>query len=124
MAALNQMYQALQRELPDNKLPQVVLVSVDPERDTVEKMNEYVTAYNSHFIGVRAEIAETIALEKQLHIAVAKMQADGQGKNHYMINHSAEIMLFNPDAKLQAYLSYPHQAAQMIKDYKLILNAS
>ncbi len=124
MSALNQMYQMLQRELPDKKLPQIVLVSVDPERDTVERMNDYVSAFNSHFIGARANLAETMALQKQLHIAAAKMQAEGQGKDHYTINHSAEVMLFNPDAKLQAYMSYPHQPEQMVKDYKLILSAS
>lgn len=121
MVALNKMYKTLQQELPDSKLPQVVLVSVDPERDTVKRMNSYVSAFNPHFIGVRADIKETIALEKQLHIAAAKMEADGEGKNHYTINHTAEILLVNPQGKLQAYLPYPHKADQLVKDYKLIL---
>lgn len=121
MAALNKMYLTLEKELPENQLPHVVMISVDPERDSVKRMNEYVTAFNSHFIGARGDMAVTEALEKQLSIAAVKMQAEGTGKNHYSINHSAEILLFNPDAKLQAYLAYPHLPEQMVKDYKLIV---
>ena len=124
LAELNKMYKVLQKDLPEDKLPQIVLISVDPERDTVARMKQYVHAFNQHFIGLRGEEAATIALEKQLHISAVKMQAAGQPADHYMINHSAEILVFNPDAKLQAYFSYPHQSEQMIADYKLILNAT
>ena len=121
MAALAEMYKQLEKDLPANQMPQIVMVSVDPDRDTLERMKDYVTSFNPQFIGARADIAETIALEKQLHIAAAKMQVDGQGKNQYTMNHSAEILLFNPKGQLQAYLSFPHQAEQMAKDYKLIV---
>lgn len=123
MAELNKMYKILQRELPDSKLPLVVMVSVDPDRDTISRMKSYVTAFNPHFMGVRGEAEETDALQKQLHIVSVKMQAQGKGKDHYTINHSAEIMLFNPDVELQAFLSFPHAADQMVADYKLILSA-
>lgn len=121
MSALNNMYLKLEKDLPANELPQVVMVSVDPDRDTVERMNDYVSSFNSHFIGARAEIEATVALEKQLNIAAAKIQSDGAGKNNYTINHSAEILVFNPNGKLQAYLSYPHDPAQMAQDYKAML---
>lgn len=121
MAALNDMYKTLQQELPDNKLPQVVLVSVDPDRDTVERLNDYVTSFNSHFIGTRTDAEQTEALKKQFHIAAVKLQADGKGKDHYTVNHTAEILVINPKGELQAYLSYPHTADQLVKDYKSLL---
>jgi len=123
MSELNKMYGKLSKELPNKELPQVVLISVDPQRDTVEKINAYVNAFNPHFIGLRGDESQIANLKKELHIVSAKMQT-GDGKNgHYTINHSAEIMLFNPDAKLQAFLSYPHQADQLVLDYKNILGA-
>ncbi|HSW69236.1 MAG TPA: SCO family protein [Gammaproteobacteria bacterium] len=121
MAALSEMYKKLEKDLPSAQLPQIVMVSVDPDRDTKKRMQTYVKSFNPNFIGVRANITETVALENQLHIAAAKIQADGAGKNRYTINHSAEILLFNPKGQLQAYLSYPHQAEQMAEDYKLII---
>lgn len=124
MAALKGMTTQLEKTLPENKMPRVIFISVDPDRDSIEKIKQYVTAFNPHFIGVRADIAETVALEHQLHIAAAKIQADGNGKNNYTINHSAEILVFNPDGNLQAFLSYPHTAEGMAKDYQAILNAT
>jgi protein SCO1/2 len=121
MTALKQMYASLEKDLPAAQLPDIVMVSVDPERDSLERMKEYVTEFNPRFRGARAEMPEIEALEKQLHLVSIKMKADGQGANHYTINHSAEIMVFNPDGKLQAFLAYPHTAAQMATDYKTIL---
>jgi protein SCO1/2 len=123
MAALNDMYKNLEHELPQERLPAVVMISVDPDRDSVERMNEYVSAFNSHFVGARAEMPQIETLEKELHLVAVKMQADGDAKNQYTINHSAEIMLFNPEGKLQAFMSYPHKADQMAKDYKAVLTA-
>jgi len=124
MAELNKTYKMLQKNLAQNELPQVVMVSVDPDVDSVARMNSYVNAFNPNFIGVRADIDHTVQLEKQLHIAAAKIQVDGAGKHHYTINHTADILLFNPKGELVAYLSYPHQADQMAKDYQLILAQS
>jgi protein SCO1/2 len=122
LTELNKMYTLLQAELADNELPQVVLISVDPERDSVSRMDSYVNAFNTHFIGARAGLPETEALEKDLHIAAVKMQAKGKGKNHYSVNHSAEILVVNPKGEVQAYLSFPPKAADLAKDYKLIIS--
>lgn len=124
MAALNEMYKSLQKDLPEKKLPQVVLVSVDPDRDTIPRINDYVNSFNSHFLGARGDILKTQALEKQMHIVAAKMQVEGQDQDHYTINHTAEILVINPQGKLQAYMSYPHKPDQMVKDFKSIMEVS
>lgn len=121
MSELNKMYNKLKLELPDNKLPQIVLVTVDPERDSMSKMSDYINAFNTDFIGARAELKETEAFERQLHITAVKIQADDKAKDQYMVNHSAEILLFNPKGQVQAYLSFPPKSDQLVKDYKTIL---
>lgn len=120
LSELNKMVKHLENDIPKNELPQIVLITVDPERDSVKRMKEYLNAFNPNFIGLRGEEESLSLLKKELHIASAKMEA-GANKNQYTINHSAEIMVFNPKAELQAFLSYPHTAAQMEKDYKLII---
>lgn len=124
MAALNSTYKSLQKELPNNQLPQVVFISVDPDRDTVKKINDYVLSFNSNFVGARTDIKRIAELEKNLHIVVTKIEVDNKGNNHYTIHHSAEILVINPQGKLQATLSYPHEPRQMVKDYKLILSTT
>lgn len=120
MVALNQMYKTLQAKLPANQQPQIVMVSVDPERDTVARMNSYINSFNPNFIGTRGSLTQTQALAKQLNVVAIKVQ-QGKGKNDYYMDHSAEILVFNADGQLQAYLSYPHKPEQMVKDYRLIL---
>lgn len=122
LSALNKMYKQLESQLSQNDLPQVVLVSVDPERDSVQKMKDYVTAFNPHFVGARADLPETVAFEKQLHISAVKMHAEGEPDDQYMVNHTAEILVINPNANVQAYLSFPHTPEDLIKDYKLLLS--
>lgn len=122
MAELNKMYKQLQNELPKDQLPQVVMVSVDPDRDSIERMKGYVTAFNPNFIGARAEMPQIKSMEGELHLVAVKMQS-GNDKNQYTINHSAEIMVFNPQGELQAYLSYPHTGTTMAEDFKKMLVA-
>ncbi|MDR3478299.1 MAG: SCO family protein [Gammaproteobacteria bacterium] len=124
MSALNKMYATLATDLPREKMPQVVMVSVDPDRDSVQRMNEYVTSFNPHFIGARAELSQIETLEKELHLVAVKMDVEGQAKDHYTINHSTEILVFNPNGQLQAYMSSPHQPEQMVKDFQAMLMTS
>lgn len=112
MAQLNAMYQILQRNIPENQLPEIVFISVDPKRDSVEKIHSFVNAFNPHFKGIRADMAETVRLEKALHIVVT---------NTDTINHSMEILLMNPQAQVQAYFSFPPKAEQLAMDYQSIL---
>lgn len=112
MAQLDAMYKILQQDIPENKLPDIVFISVDPERDTVNKINDFVHSINTNFKGIRADLAETRRLEKDLHIIVT---------NTNTINHSMEILLLNPEAKVQAYFSFPAQADKLASDYKSIL---
>lgn len=121
LTELNKMYKILQKKSAQNILPQIVFVSVDPERDTIQRIGEYIDAFNSKFIGIRADANETEILEKQLHILAVKVKSANQTGDHYSINHTAEILLINPKGHIQAYLSFPHRVDSLIKDYQLIL---
>lgn len=123
LLALNGMYQLLQTKLAKDQLPNVVFVSIDPERDTVSRLKHYITYFNPAFIGARANLTETKKLMSQLNIVVAKMQLSGSDKNRYTLDHSAEILVFNPEAKLQALLNFPHEPHSLAHDYQAILKA-
>ena len=121
LTELNKLYNSLKKQLPQNLIPQIVFISVDPERDTVKRLNSYVTAFNKQFIGLRGDELKIEQLENEMHIVAIKNQAEGSKKNNYTIDHTAEILVINPKGQLQAYLSYPHKAEQMAKDYQLII---
>ncbi len=118
MAELNLMYQSLQKD--KDTLPQIVMISVDPSRDSVARLKEYVQQFNPAFFGARGDMAQIDALATQMNVTFSKIEANDGNKNHYTITHSAEIMVLDPKGNLVAFLSYPHKSAVMAKDFKTI----
>lgn len=118
LKTLNEFYQGVQDQMPKNLLPQVVMVSIDPERDKVKDMNKYVKSFNSNFIGLTGDMKQVQDLAKQMNVTFKKVKKE---KGDYTTTHSASIMLISPEKKLLAYFSYPQNSTQMIKDYEKIV---
>lgn len=76
---------------------QVVFMSVDPNRDTPERMNEYVAFFNSEFIGVTGTHEVLFPLTRSM--GLGYFLTDPTEDNEYFVNHSASIVLINPNAK-------------------------
>ncbi len=121
MAELGKMYRLL-AEQGITPLPQVVMISVDPERDSLEKLGHYVTAFDAHFSGARGDEDSIKAMTRDMGIAYIKVA----GKNihdpeNYDIEHTGTVMLFNPQSELVAFFTTPHQADLLAKDYTLLV---
>ena len=118
MAELNKMFTILQ-EKKINPLPQVVLVSLDPARDSAIKLQEYVTAFNPQFLGVRGPNETSVKIiAKEMGVAYTKTTSEN--KQDYTIDHTGTIMLFNPQGKLTAFFTMPHNAKSLAKDFEWI----
>jgi protein SCO1/2 len=114
LALLNQVDKALKNET-NIVLPKTVFVSVDPERDTVEQLAEYVSYFNSEFTGVTGSLENLQALTKSLGVAFGK--EGGTEGDEYEMYHSARIMLIDPEARLKALLSSSHGVSVIVSDY-------
>ena len=123
LAQLNAMMQQLKAAGLKDDFPQIVMVSVDPDRDTAQRMHSYVTSFNTDFIGLRGSLAQTLQLAKEMKVSFAKVQAPGDDPSRYTITHTATITVVDPEGNIHAYLSYPHKAAVMARDYQVILHS-
>lgn len=94
---------------------QVVFVSVDPARDTVQQLANYVPYFNRTFIGVTGEPEQIKQLTQQL--GIMHMQVKGNDGGDYLVDHSASILLFGPDARVHGIFSAPHDAGRIAQDY-------
>ena len=84
---------------PDAERVQVVLVSVDPERDTTERLQAYVRSFDPSFTALRPEPKELEAVVKAFHaIAVKVPTPDGRD---YTIDHSAVIYVYDRSNRLR-----------------------
>ncbi|MBT8130420.1 MAG: SCO family protein [Gammaproteobacteria bacterium] len=90
------------------EFPQVVMVSVDPQRDRVELLGEYVRYFDPDFIGVTGDEKMIQALALQMSVVYAKMPGASGNENDYLVDHSSSVLLINPEGKLAAFLKAPH----------------
>jgi protein SCO1/2 len=108
------------RELADSGskiIPRIVLVSVDPERDTGDVLGRYVDYFGAGNLGVTGELAELIKLTTALGIYFEKA---GMGDGTYTVNHSSAVLLINPDAEFSALFSGPHVTDDFVHDLPII----
>lgn len=98
---------------------QYVFVSVDPQRDTIEHLGEYVTYFNPLFKGATGPEQEIQALTKPIGIRYQR-SPEQRPAGDYLIDHSATILLVDPDGNLRALISPPHDAAVIAQDFRKI----
>lgn len=99
--------------------PQVVFVSVDPQRDTVEMLGDYVRYFDPDFRGVTGSSTSLKALSMQASVVYMRMPAGADDEN-YLVEHSSSILLFNPEGKLHAFLSAPHTPNSILNSLQKI----
>ncbi len=129
MAQLANAYQQWQTNNAQ-PMPQVVFVSVDPERDTIEKVNTFATTFNPNFIGLRTDDMQTLAqMTHEMNAMFEKVNVpahvtgDKDKKSSYTINHTGDIMVINPKGQFVAMLTMPHEAEDIAADYQTIVKS-
>ena len=83
----------------------VIMVSVDPGRDTPEKLALYVPYFNEDFMGVTGDPKVLEGLARQLNVAFAIV--GDTTTDDYLIEHSAQVVLINPRGDYQGFLRPP-----------------
>jgi protein SCO1/2 len=97
---------------------QTVFVSVDPERDTLERIKQYVEYFNPEFSGVGGSLAQVRSLTDQLGIPFVH-EPPGETGN-YFVDHSAAVFLVDPEARLVSVFSPPHDAGEILGRFREI----
>lgn len=100
--------------------PQLVFVSVDPDRDTPERLKKYVTFYRPDFIGVTGKADEIDILTRQVGVQYG-FDDDPDGKG-YTVKHSAQIILVDPKGMMRAVFSPPHKVDDLVRSFVQIRN--
>lgn len=98
---------------------QVIMITVDPERDTTERLANYVPYFDSEFIGLSSDVATTTAFAKQLGILFVKRDqetTDDKNADFYQVDHSASIILINPQGQWGGVITAPHKTDEISED--------
>jgi protein SCO1/2 len=133
LTELSQFYGALEtnRYADDTR---VIMVSVDPIRDSTDKLADYMSSFHPSFIGLNGPYEEIASLARQLYIShtpppVAVMSAErheehaGHGKNaaeDYLIDHSGNILIINPQGQYIGFFDAAIQDRELTLAYEAI----
>ncbi|MFZ4537356.1 SCO family protein [Propionivibrio sp.] len=98
---------------------QVLFVTIDPERDTPEKLAAYVPWFDPSFIGLYGDTAATEAVAREFKVFYARSQSSaGMG---YVIDHSAGAYVFDPAGRIRLYVKDDAPVDAIVSDLKLLL---
>jgi protein SCO1/2 len=104
---------------PAGEKVQVLLVTIDPERDTPDLLAKYVTAFNPKFLALRGNADETARVAKEFKVIYQKVA--GPRAEDYAMDHSAGSYIFDRQGRLRLYVSYGRGADVFAHDIDLLL---
>ena len=116
MAFLNRFIGELEG-LPEYEDTRVVMVSVDPARDTPARLAEYVPYFNPAFTGVTGEFLEIHGFATSLNTPFRKVPGED---GSYLVDHSANVVLVNPRGDYHGFFKAPLDLAKMKVTYRSV----
>ena len=121
-ATLAELAAAVKKLGTDGDKVQVLLVTVDPERDTPQVLSRYVSAFNPRFLALRGTAEETARVAKEFKIIYQKVA--GARPDSYTMDHSAGTYIFDTQGRLRLYVSYGQGPEVFAHDIALLLKQS
>lgn len=104
---------AAESGLDESRRPQVMFVTVDPDRDTPARLAEYLGWFNEDWIGLHGDRAALRPLLDSLQMAYVRVPT---GDGEYTMDHATAVVLIDPSARVAAYWPAPHDARAIGQD--------
>lgn len=105
---------------PAGEQLQVAMLTVDPERDTPERLGEYLHYFNPRFLGLSTPEPNLKRVAQTLGVVYLKVP---QGQS-YTMDHSAALVLINPQAEIAGYITPPFALDKLVQDFGKLLKNS
>jgi len=118
LALLSQFYKELPPEFAADT--QIALVSVDPARDTPEKLHDYVQYFNPSFRGVTGEFLDLQKFATSMNVPFTKVPGGG---DNYLVEHSGNVVLLNPDGHYIGFFKSPQTLKNLTETYTSVRHA-
>ena len=96
----------------------VLFVTLDPERDTINNLNDYLQNFNSSVIGLTGELNEINKFAKNWNIYWEKV-SEG---DDYTINHTATVFMINKEGNFTGTIAWGESDKSIKLKLKKLLN--
>ncbi len=103
----------IKRQLPQRTVDRlrIVLVSVDPARDTTAQLKQYLAYFDKDFLGVRGSIEDTRTLSNALSIPFVPADTRTPG---YTVDHSGNLAIIGPDGRQRGFVRAPFDTDKLV----------
>jgi protein SCO1/2 len=118
-ATLSKLNKALERLGKDADQVQVIMVTVDPERDTADKLGPYVRRFNPQFTGLSGTAEDIAKVAKEFGIFYEKKAVATAAK--YLVDHTASVLVLDRDGRISLIWPFEIEAAAMASDLRVLL---
>lgn len=116
LAELRMLYRALPE--PIRKQWQVLMVSVDPQRDSPQHLRDYLNFFEQSFKGVTGELAAIQSLSQAL--AIPFIPGDSS-RPDYTVDHSGNLAIIGPDGRQHGFVRAPLKVSALSEALPLLL---
>ena len=116
---LGQIKQQISKELPNVNL-QILFITLDPERDSTERLREYLGFFDPSMTGLTGDVTKIVELTSNLSVFFQRINKE----DGYDFNHTASIFLINPKAQLKASFSPASSIEMLAEDIKKVVKKS
>ena len=111
--------------LPEPTRPRVLFVSVDPERDTPDRIGEYAHAFHRDTLAATTDVPALETFARSLSMVFAKVPAaEGTPADQYSVDHTAALALLDPQARMAGVVPPPLDARAIARDLDTLTRAS
>ena len=114
--------QALEKLGNKSDQVQVLFVTVDPQRDTPERVQEYVNHFNPNFIGLSGSEPDLAKVWNEY--GVFRQVVDGTSAAGYLVDHTARVTLIDQQGNLRVSLPFDTPVKDVVHDLNLLLSSS
>lgn len=115
----------LAKDDSDYELPEILLISVDPGRDTPETLQPYVAHFGDGVSGATGSLEELRKLTKTLGVYFAiEDPASPDAPENYNVAHSAHVVLIDNQGRYHAVFSGPHTVDTFVADMPVLMGTA
>jgi protein SCO1/2 len=101
--------------------PEVVFISVDPDRDDPTSVAGYLGYFDNEMTGLVGPSKKLKPLLEFFGVAVHKVSVEGK---KYNVTHTSAVFVIGPDAEYLGVFSSPGLADEVLRDFLIIRRAA
>jgi protein SCO1/2 len=98
---------------------QVIMVSVDPERDTPEQLATYLGFFDPAFIGMTGTVEDIQPVAGQFGIYFERQP--GSANTGYLVDHTSAVTVIDPEGHVRLIFTHGVKGAEMASDITYLM---